>query len=135
MKIPYFKILACGLTLFILLGPLVALLASGVVPMMAYLMGAVPALVFGFLLCLLRIALAGPVARWQRQWPAWLLAVAAFAPGAVSGSAVTLLYARVAEPLLYNDWMTLYLGAMAGGVCNALFWRMRFNAPAQPHQE
>ncbi|AUH49583.1 hypothetical protein CXB49_01370 [Chromobacterium sp. ATCC 53434] len=132
MKTPYLKILACGLTLFILLGPLVALLASGVVPMMAYLMGAVPALVFGLLLCLLRIAMDGPIARWRESWPAWLLALAAFVPGAFSGSVVTLLYARVAEPLLYNDWMTMYLGAMAGGVCNALFWRMRFGAPADP---
>ncbi|QEL56710.1 hypothetical protein [Chromobacterium paludis] len=132
MKTPYLKILACGLTLFILLGPLVALLASGVVPMMAYLMGAVPAMICGLMLGLLRIVLAGPVARWQRQWPAWLLAVVAFAPGAVSGSTITLLYARIAEPLLYNDWMTLYLGAMAGGVCNALFWRLRFGAPANP---
>ncbi|UTH75226.1 hypothetical protein [Chromobacterium sp. IIBBL 290-4] len=126
MKTPYFKILACGLILFILLGPLVGLLASGVVPMMAYLLGAVPALIVGLLLSLLRISLAGNIQRWQAQWPAWLLLVVAFAPGAISGSTITLLYARVAEPLLYNDWMTIYLGAMAGGVCNALFWRMRF---------
>ncbi|BBH14781.1 hypothetical protein [Chromobacterium haemolyticum] len=132
MKTPYLKILACGLTLFILLGPLVALLASGVVPMMAYLMGAIPALGFGLLLCLLRMLLARPIAGWQQGWPRWLLALVAFLPGAFSGSAVTFVYARLAEPLLYNDLMNLYLGAMAGGVCNALFWLMRFGAPSRP---
>ncbi|OWY37699.1 hypothetical protein CEK28_15860 [Xenophilus sp. AP218F] len=126
MKTPYLKILACGLTLFILLGPMVGLLASGVVPMMAYLMGAIPAMATGLLLCPLRMLLAGAIAGWQQSWPAWLLVLAAFLPGAFSGSVATLLYARLAEPLFYNDAMTIYLGAVAGGVCNVLFWRMRF---------
>ena len=55
------------------------------------------------------------------------MALVAFLPGAFSGSAVTFVYARLAEPLLYNDLMNLYLGAMAGGVCNALFWLTEFH--------
>ncbi|BBF87036.1 hypothetical protein DLM_3448 [Aquitalea magnusonii] len=122
------KLAACGLILFIALGPLVGLLATGVMPMLAYMLGALPAALAGVLLVLLRLSLEGSISHWQQSWPRWRLLVLAALPGALIGGVITLYYSRWLQPALYNPVFNYYLGAVAGAVCNALYWRLPSNA-------
>jgi hypothetical protein len=121
----HLKLAACGLILFIALGPLVGLLATGVMPMLAYMLGALPAALAGVLLVLLRLSLEGSISHWQLTWPRWRLLALAALPGALIGGVITLYYSRWLQPALYDPVFNYYVGAMAGGVCNALYWRLR----------
>jgi hypothetical protein len=62
----HLKLAGCGLILFIALGPLVGLLATGVMPMLAYMLGALPAALAGVLLVLLRLSLEASISHWQQ---------------------------------------------------------------------
>jgi uncharacterized membrane protein YfcA len=122
------KLAACGLILFIALGPLVGLLATGVMPMLAYMLGALPAAIAGVLLVLLRLSLESSISHWQQAWPRWRLLALAAVPGALIGGVITLYYSRWLQPALYEPMFNYYVGAVAGGVCNALYWRLRMGA-------
>ncbi|RMC91288.1 hypothetical protein EAY64_19405 [Aquitalea palustris] len=124
----HLKLAGCGLILFIALGPLVGLLASGVIPMLAYIIGAMPAALAGMLLVLLRLSLDAGISRWQQNWPRWRLLALAALPGALIGGVVTVYYSRWLQPALYDPLFNYYVGAVAGGVCNALFWQLRSQA-------
>ena len=126
----HLKLAGCGLILFIALGPLVGLLATGVIPMLAYMLGALPAALAGMLLVLLRLALNDSINRWQQARPRWWLLVLAALPGALVGGVITLYYSRWLQPALYDPLFNYYLGAVSGAVCNSLFWLLR--SPAKP---
>lgn len=125
----HLQLAGCGLILFIALGPLVGLLATGVLPMLAYMLGALPAALAGLLLVLLRLSLAQAIGHWQQTWPRWRLLLLAALPGALIGGVITLYYSRWLQPALYNPLFNYYLGAVSGAVCNALFWLLR--SPAE----
>lgn len=120
----HLKLAGCGLTLFIALGPLVGLLATGVMPMLAYMLGALPAALAGVLLVLLRLALEASISQWQARWPRWRLLLLAALPGALTGGVITLYYSRWLQPALYDPVFNYYVGAVAGAVCNALYWHL-----------
>ena len=96
--------------------------------MLAYIIGAMPAALAGMLLVLLRLSLDAGISRWQQNWPRWRLLALAALPGALIGGVVTVYYSRWLQPALYDPLFNYYVGAMAGGVCNALFWQLRSQA-------
>jgi|GEM_PF-5980202 len=126
----HLKLAGCGLILFIALGPIVGLLATGILPMLAYMLGALPAALVGLLLVLLRLLLESRLCQWQQQWPRWQLLLLAAIPGALLGGMITQHYSRLLQPALYDPAFSYYLGAVAGAVCNALFWLLRSETTA-----
>ncbi len=116
------QLLAVALVLFILLGPLVGLLATGVIPLFAYMVGALPAAVAGLLLGVLRLSLDKAMDHWRAHWHPLLFLLAALIPGALIGGLVAFYDSLYLRPALYTPLFSYFLGAVAGGVCNAVFW-------------